>query len=82
MGKYLHTIQTRGNGTFIKEGQTKKGLILKIYEVLQHEGNNDNMDVKEKWELQANITISDEDLEETFKAGDKLTNSPLWREFD
>lgn len=61
----------------LKEGQTKKGLILKIYELLQHEGNDYNMDVKEKWELQTNITISDEDLEETFKAGDKLVEG-VW----
>ena len=32
--------------------------------------------------MQTNIIISDEDWEETFKAGHKLTKSQLWREFD
>lgn len=64
------------------EGETKKGIISKLYKVLQHESNNNNLDVKEKWELEANIIITDEKWEETFKAGHKITSSPIWREFD
>ena len=40
------------------------------------------MDVKERWELEANVIITDDDWEETFKSGHKLTNSPTWREFE
>ena len=51
-----------------------------MYKVLQQESNN-NVDVKEKWELEANIIITDEQWEETFKAGHKVTSSPTWRAF-
>lgn len=54
------------------EEKTKKGVISKIYKALQHESNDNNMDVKEKWELETNIIIGDEKWEETFKAGHKL----------
>ena len=64
------------------EGETKKGVILKLCKILQQQSNNNNLDVKEKWELEANIIITDEQWEETFKAGHKVTNSPTWREFD
>lgn len=37
------------------EGETKKGVISKLYKVLQQESKNNNLDVKEKWELEANI---------------------------
>lgn len=39
------------------------------------------MDIKANWkqrELEANIIITDEKWEETFKAGHKLTSSPSW----
>ena len=64
------------------EGETKKGVISKLYKVLQQESNNNNLDVKEKGEVEANIIITDEQWEETFKAGHRVTNSPTWREFD
>lgn len=53
-----------------------------MYEAIQHESNDNSMDVKERWELETNIIITDEQWEETFKAGHKLTNSPSWWEFD
>ena len=62
--------------------ETKKGAISKLYKVLHYECNSNNKDVKEKWELEANIIICDEDWEETFKLGHSITNSPTWREFD
>lgn len=62
--------------------ETKKGVISKMYEAIQHESNDNSMDVKERWELETNIIITDEQWEETFKAGHKLTNSPSWWEFD
>lgn len=64
------------------EDKSKKGVISKIYKALQHESDDNNLDIKEKWELEANIIISEEEWEETFKEGHKLTNSPTWREFD
>lgn len=67
--------------SFTKE-KTKKGAISNIYKALQHDSDDSNMKVKEKWELESNIIITDEEWEETFKAGHKLTNSPSWREFD
>ena len=42
------------------EGETKKGVISKLYKVLQQESNNNNLDVKEKGEVEANIIITDE----------------------
>lgn len=64
------------------EDKSKKGVILKIYKALQHKSEGNNLDVKEKWELEANIIITEEEWEETFKEGHRLTNSPTWREFD
>lgn len=60
----------------------KKGVISKLYKALQHDSNGNNLDIKQKWELEANIIISEEEWEETFKEGHKITNSPTWREFD
>lgn len=33
------------------EGETKKGVIFKLYKAVQHESNNNNLNLKEKWEL-------------------------------
>lgn len=60
----------------------KKGLISNLDKALQDEFSMNNMAVKEKWELEANIIIRDIDWEETFQSGHKLTNSPTWREFE
>lgn len=64
------------------EEESKKGLISKTYKALQYESNDNNMDVKERWELEANVIITNDDWEETFKSGHTLTNSPTWREFE
>lgn len=66
----------------LTEEEPKKGLISKIYKALQYESNDNNMDVKERWELEANVIITDDEWEESFRSGHKLTNSPTWREFD
>ena len=47
-----------------------------MYKALQHKSKDTNMEVKEKWELEANIIMIDKKWEETFKAVQKLTNSP------
>lgn len=62
--------------------ETKKGIISKMYKALQHESNDNYMDIKAKWELEANIIMTDEKWEETFKAGHKLISRPSWREFE
>lgn len=64
------------------EGESKRGLISKLYKAIQGESSVNKMDVKEKWELKANIIIKDNDWEETFESGHKLTNSPTWKEFN
>ena len=61
--------------------EIKKGIISKIYNALR-DHFTDNSDIKEKWEFEANIIISEEKCEEALRAGHKLTNSPTWREFD
>lgn len=53
-----------------------------MYKALQNETSANNMDVKEKWELEANVVITDDEWEETFRLGHRLTNSPTWKEFD
>lgn len=67
---------------FYTEEDTKKRDYIKIYKVLQQNANDNNLDVKERWELETNTIITDEDCEETFKSGYKLTSSPTWKEFD
>lgn len=55
------------------ETQTKKGVISKIYKLLkktlQNESEDNNLRVREKWELGADIIITDEKWEDSFKAG-------------
>lgn len=64
------------------EGESKKGLISKLFKAIQGESSVNKMAVKEKWELKANIIIRDIDWEETFQSGHKSTNSPAWKEFE
>lgn len=66
---------------FYTEEDTKKGSISKIFKAFQQDSNDDNLDVKERWELETNTITTDEDWEETFKSGHKLTSSPTWKEF-
>lgn len=45
--------------------------MLKIFKAFQRESNNNNnMEVKEKWELETNIIIIAEKWEEAFKSQD------------
>lgn len=68
---YINTIQ----------GTTKNKFISYIYSILQEDLKNDNMDIKEKWELEMNVVISDEQWVNSCKRGHKLTSSSNWREF-
>lgn len=40
------------------------------------------MDVKEKWELETNLIITNKKWRDTFTEGHTLKNSPSWREFE
>lgn len=46
----------------------------RLKRVLQHESLDDSLDIKEKWESEMNITISDELWEETFETRDQGCN--------
>ena len=38
--------------------------------------------MKEKWELEMNTIIPDNDWELSCSEGHKITNSPIWKEFE
>ena len=52
----------------------------RVYRILQEELKENNLDIKEKWELEMNI-ISDEQWESSCEQGHRVTSSPNWREF-
>ena len=63
------------------EGTVKAKFISHLYRILQEGLKENNLDIKEKWELEMNIIISDEQWENSCEQGHKVTSSPNWREF-
>lgn len=61
--------------------EKNKRLISKFYEALQSEPD-DNLEIKQKWEIERNLSILDENWEETFKEGHKMFSSVYWKEFE
>lgn len=53
-----------------------------MYSLLQSELSDNSFDVKGKWELEANITIEDEDWIQACENVHKITKSPVWKEFN
>ena len=89
---YLHTHQEREKlcappskieHFFISaiEGTVKAKFISHLYKILQEELKENNLDIKEKWELEMNIIISDEQWESSCEQGHRVTSSPNWKEF-
>lgn len=62
-------------------GNTEK-IISKIYKALQVESEDNSLDIKEKWEQESNISIEEEQWEESFRIGHSLFSSVAWREFE
>ena len=63
------------------EKTVRAKFISHLYRILQEELKENNLDIKEKWEIEMNITISDEQWENSCEQGHRITNSPNWREF-
>ena len=59
------------------EGTVKAKFISHLYRILQEELKENNLDIKEKWELEMNIIISDEQWESSCEQGHRVTSSPL-----
>ena len=68
---FISTIETTVKARFISH----------LYRILQEELKENNLDIKEKWELEMNIIISDEQWENSCEQGHRVTSSPNWREF-
>jgi len=65
----------------IIEGKVNSKFISHIYKILQEEFKGNNLDIKEKWELEMNTIITDEQWETSFSQGHRVTSSPNWKEF-
>ena len=50
--------------------------------MLQQESTENTLNIKEKWELEMNIVIKDEEWVETMRNGHKITESQILREFE
>ena len=64
------------------KGTIKKKVISHLYRILQGELADNSLDIKEKWELEMNTIIPDVNWKLSCREGHKITNSPLWKEFE
>lgn len=62
-----------------QKGSTK--IVSQIYKCLQSHMSGNILDTKEKWELDINVIIEDETWEQVCEEGQRVTKSPLWKEF-
>lgn len=65
----------------IKEKRSTK-TVSQLYKCLQSQISGNTLDTKEKWELEMNSIIEDETWEYVCEEGHRVTNSPLWKEFN
>lgn len=56
--------------------------ISHAYKILQEDKTENTQYIKEKWELEMNVIINDDEWEQTMLEGHKITNSPTLREFE
>lgn len=56
--------------------------ISHIYKTLEGDSKDYSLDNREKWELEVNLVITDEDLKLSCRKEHKITNSPIWKEFE
>ncbi|MBN3306496.1 ADAT2 deaminase, partial [Amia calva] len=64
------------------EGQMVRKVVSNLYSILQTALAGNILYVKEKWGLEMNTIITDESWEQICYEGHKLTNAPLWKEFN
>lgn len=79
----LRSLPTRIEHLFIKtiEGKVKTKFTSHIYNILQEELKENTLDIKEKWGLEMNTIILDEQWEPSCSQGHRITSSPNWKEF-
>ena len=58
-----------------------KHLISQIYKRLQNSKNHSTIQVKQKWEAESGLEISEDDWKSVWAGQAKTTNSRAWREF-
>jgi len=63
------------------KGNTQNKLVSRIYSCLQSAKNHSTLYVKAKWEIEANITITEEEWSNICKIQSTTSSSGLWREF-
>lgn len=56
-------------------------IVSNLYKCLQSDISGSTLWVKEKWELEMNVVIEDQEWEQLCERGHKLTSSPAWKEF-
>lgn len=59
----------------------KAKVVAKMYALLQTHLMDSSIDIKGRWELEANIIIEDEDWLKACHICHKTSNSPIWKEF-
>lgn len=67
--------------TNMKEKNTRK-IVSELYKCLQTHWSLDSLHIKDRWELEMNVIIEDEEWREVCESGHKLTNCPIWKEFN
>lgn len=63
------------------KAKDSKHLISQIYKELQNSKNHSTLQVKQKWEGEAGLEISEDDWKTVWAGQAKTTNSRTWREF-
>ena len=64
-----------------EEKSTRK-VVSHIYKCLQTHLSGNSLDIKERWELEMNVIIEEEEWERACEKGHKISNSPIWKEFN
>uniref|UniRef100_A0A3P9KVM4 Reverse transcriptase domain-containing protein n=1 Tax=Oryzias latipes TaxID=8090 RepID=A0A3P9KVM4_ORYLA len=62
--------------------KSRKKIVSNLYKCLQAHLSDNSLDLKGKWELEANIVIEDEKWETMCEGVHKISNSPTWNEFN
>lgn len=60
---------------------TLQKIISKLYSALQNLKSDHTLDIKERWEAEGGLTVSQEEWDRTCRQQWSVTSSPSWREF-
>lgn len=60
---------------------TLQKIISKLYSALQNLKSDHTLDIKERWEAEGGLTVSQEDWDRICRQQWSVTSSPSWREF-